>query len=239
MFLQGEEFIKRRSIVLKGIATTAGLVLAASFVFAEPPKGTAQPAQPAPAPAAPKKEEPKKVEPPKATEPAKVMEKDIVDTAMTAGNFTTLTASLKAAGLTDTLKGKGPFTLFAPTDEAFKKLGTEKLDALMKPESKDNLKGILNFHVVSSSMLAADVSKAKEIKTVNGQSFMVETKDGKTMIGNDPKAMATITKTDIKCSNGVIHVIDTVLMPKAAEAKKEAPKPESKKEEPKKDTGKK
>ncbi len=133
---------------------------------------------------------------------------DIVDTAV-AGGFTTLVAAVKAAGLVDTLKGPGPFTVFAPTDEAFAKLPPGTLDSLLKPENKAKLVSILTYHVVPGTVMAADVVKLKSAKTVEGQSLMIKVVKGKVMVNN-----ATVTKTDIVASNGVIHVIDTVLLPK-------------------------
>ena len=135
--------------------------------------------------------------------------KDIVDTAVGAGSFNTLVAAVKAAGLVDTLKGRGPFTVFAPTDDAFKKLPPGTLDDLLKPENKEKLKGILTYHVVPGKVMAKDVVKMKSAKTVNGQTLTISMKDKAVMIDN-----ATVTKTDIGCSNGVIHVIDTVVLPK-------------------------
>ncbi|XRN68754.1 fasciclin domain-containing protein [Anatilimnocola sp. NA78] len=143
-----------------------------------------------------------------AAEPAASAQKDIVDTAVAAGSFKTLAAALKAAGLVDTLKGAGPFTVFAPTDEAFAKLPKGTVETLLKPENKDKLVAILTYHVVPGKVMAADVVKVKDAKTVQGQSVMVNTADGVKI--NDSK----VTKADIACSNGVIHVIDTVLMPK-------------------------
>ncbi len=132
--------------------------------------------------------------------------KDIVDTAVAAGNFKTLVTALTAAGLDDTLKGTGPFTVFAPTDEAFAKLPAGTLDALLKDKAK--LSSILTYHVVAGKVMAADVVKLKSAKTVQGGSVMIDTKMG-VKVDN-----ANVIKTDIECSNGVIHVIDTVLMPK-------------------------
>jgi uncharacterized surface protein with fasciclin (FAS1) repeats len=133
---------------------------------------------------------------------------DIVDTAVAAGSFKTLVAALKAAGLVDTLKGKGPFTVFAPTDDAFAKLPAGTVDELLKPENKQKLIAILTYHVVAGKVTAAQAMKLNSAKTVNGQSLAIST-DGGTVKIND----ATVTKADIMCSNGVIHVIDTVLMP--------------------------
>lgn len=136
--------------------------------------------------------------------------KDIVDTAVTAGQFKTLAAALDAADLVDTLKGPGPFTVFAPTDDAFAKLPAGTLEDLLKPENKAKLAAILTYHVVPGTVMAADVVELKEAKTVNGKMVEVTTKDGTVMI-NDAK----VTSTDIVASNGVIHVIDTVILPPA------------------------
>lgn len=135
--------------------------------------------------------------------------KDIVDTAVAAGSFGTLAAALKAAGLVDTLKGKGPFTVFAPTDAAFAKLPPGTLDNLLKPENKAQLTGILTYHVVPGAVKAADVVKLTEAKTVQGQSLRIAVKDGKVKVDG-----ANVTATDVAASNGVIHVIDSVLLPK-------------------------
>ena len=135
--------------------------------------------------------------------------KDIVDTAVAAGSFSTLAKALTAAGLVETLKGKGPFTVFAPTDDAFAKLPAGTLEDLLKPENKEKLKAILTYHVVSGDVKAADVVKLKTAKTVNGQDLKITVKDGTVMVDN-----AKVTKTDIMCSNGVIHVIDAVVLPK-------------------------
>lgn len=134
---------------------------------------------------------------------------DIVDTAVSAGSFNTLVAAVKAAGLVDTLKGPGPFTVFAPTDEAFAKLPAGTVDALLKDPEK--LRGILTYHVVSGKVTAADVVKLKTAKTVQGGSVMIQAKSGHVMINN-----ANVVKTDIATDNGVIHVIDTVIMPPPA-----------------------
>lgn len=139
----------------------------------------------------------------------KAVKKDIVDTAVGAGQFKTLVAAVKAAGLVDTLKGKGPFTVFAPTDEAFAKLPEGTVENLLKPENKDKLTALLTYHVVSGKVLAADAAKLSSAKTVNGKELTIKAKDGKVMIDK-----ATVVKTDIDASNGVIHVIDSVLMPK-------------------------
>jgi uncharacterized surface protein with fasciclin (FAS1) repeats len=136
-------------------------------------------------------------------------EKDIVDTAVAAGSFKTLVTAIKAAGLVETLKGKGPFTVFAPTDEAFAKLPAGTLDNLLKPENKEKLKGILTYHVVPGKVMAKDVVALKEAKTVNGQMLTITVKDGKVMVDQ-----ANVVKTDVAASNGVIHVIDAVVMPK-------------------------
>jgi len=134
---------------------------------------------------------------------------DIVDTAVAAGSFKTLATALKAAGLIDTLKGKGPFTVFAPTDEAFAKLPKGTVEDLLKPENKAKLTAILTYHVVAGKVMAADVLKLKSAKTVNGKSVQIMVEGGTVMVDN-----AKVVKTDIGTSNGVIHVIDTVLLPK-------------------------
>ena len=134
--------------------------------------------------------------------------KDIVDTAVAAGSFNTLAAALKAAGLVDTLKGKGPFTVFAPTDEAFAKLPAGTVENLLKPENKDKLVSILTYHVVPGDVTSKQVVKLTEAKTVNGQDVKIKVDSGSVMIDN-----AKVIQPDVKASNGVIHVIDTVLMP--------------------------
>lgn len=131
--------------------------------------------------------------------------KDIVDTAVAAGSFKTLAKALTEAGLIETLKGKGPFTVFAPTDEAFAKLPKETLEAVLKDKKK--LTAILTYHVVSGNVMAKDVVKLKSAKTVNGKEVKIDTTDGVKV------NTAKVVKTDIECSNGVIHVIDTVLIP--------------------------
>lgn len=132
--------------------------------------------------------------------------KDIVDTAVGAGQFKTLVTAVKAADLVDTLKGKGPFTVFAPTDEAFAKIPKEKLEALLK--DKKALTAVLTYHVVPGKVMAADVIKLDSAKTVQGQSVNIVAKDGKVTING-----ANVLKTDIICGNGVIHVIDAVILP--------------------------
>ena len=136
--------------------------------------------------------------------------KDIVDTAAGAGSFKTLVAAVQAAGLVDTLKGKGPFTVFAPTDEAFAKLPAGTVESLLKPENKDKLVAVLTYHVVPGKVMAADVVKLTEAPTVQGSKAKVKVVDGKVMIDG-----ATVVKTDIETSNGVIHVIDAVILPPA------------------------
>jgi uncharacterized surface protein with fasciclin (FAS1) repeats len=131
--------------------------------------------------------------------------KDIVDTAVSAGQFNTLAAALKAAGLVETLKGPGPFTVFAPTDAAFAKIPKADLDALLKDKAK--LTEVLTYHVVPGKVMAKDV-KPGPVMTVEGSAFMVKAGGGKVMVDN-----ATVTKTDIAADNGVIHVIDRVIMP--------------------------
>ena len=140
--------------------------------------------------------------------PARAQEKDIVDTAVAAGGFKTLAAALQAAGLVETLKGNGPFTVFAPTDEAFAKLPAGTVENLLKPENKEKLKAVLTYHVVPGKVTAAQVTKLKSAKTVQGSEAKVAVNGGKVMIDN-----ANVVKTDIMASNGVIHVIDAVLVP--------------------------
>ncbi len=141
--------------------------------------------------------------------PVQAQQKDIVETAVAAGSFTTLAAALKAAGLVETLKGKGPFTVFAPTDEAFKKLPAGTVESLLKPENKAKLTAILTYHVVAGKVLAKDVKPGK-VKTVEGSEATVMAHGAGLMIDN-----ANIVKTDIAASNGVIHVIDAVILPPA------------------------
>jgi len=133
---------------------------------------------------------------------------DIVAVASSAGIFNTLVAAVKAADLVKTLQGPGPFTVFAPNDEAFAKLPQGTVEDLIKPENKAKLTGILTYHVVAGKVMAADV-KTMKAKTVNGQELDIEVADGHVTVNH-----AKVTKTDIAASNGVIHVIDSVLMPK-------------------------
>ena len=137
--------------------------------------------------------------------------KDIVDTAVGAGTFKTLAAALGAADLVSTLKGPGPFTVFAPTDEAFAKLPAGTVETLLKPENKDKLKEILLLHVVPGTVYAADVVKLSEAKTAGGKTVSIST-DGGVKVGT-ATGKANVVKTDIKASNGVIHVIDSVILP--------------------------
>jgi uncharacterized surface protein with fasciclin (FAS1) repeats len=136
---------------------------------------------------------------------------DIVDTAVKAGSFNTLVAAVKAAGLVDTLKGKGPFTVFAPTDEAFAKLPKGTLESLLKPENKQQLTAILTYHIMAGKYDASRITQAKAkqfgIKSVQGANIAVDLRKGVKVSG------ANVTKTDILTSNGVIHVIDTVILP--------------------------
>jgi transforming growth factor-beta-induced protein len=136
--------------------------------------------------------------------------KDIVDTAVSAGSFTNLVAALQAADLVDALKGPGPFTVFAPTDDAFKKLPAGTVETLLKPENKEKLRAILTYHVVSGNVTAAQAMKLSSAKTLNGRELKISTHDGTVMV-NDAK----VVKADIQTSNGVIHVIDTVILPES------------------------
>ena len=133
--------------------------------------------------------------------------KDIVAVASSAGSFKTLVAAVKAAGLVETLQGPGPFTVFAPTDEAFAKLPKGTVEDLLKPENKEKLVAILTYHVVAGKVMAADV-KTMEAKTVNGKELSVKVAAGGVTVDK-----AKVVKTDVAASNGVIHVIDTVLLP--------------------------
>ena len=142
---------------------------------------------------------------PKAAAPSP----DIVDVAASAGSFNTLVAAVKAAGLVETLRGDGPYTVFAPTDEAFAKLPAGTLESLLKPENKATLQAILTYHVVAGEVLAKDVIGLKSAKTVQGQSLAVRTEGGSVMVDN-----ANVIKTDIMAKNGVIHVIDAVVLPR-------------------------
>jgi uncharacterized surface protein with fasciclin (FAS1) repeats len=139
---------------------------------------------------------------------ARAAEKDIVDTAVAAAQFKTLAKALDAAGLVDTLKGAGPFTVFAPTDEAFAKLPAGTIDSLLRPENKAQLTAILTYHVVPGAVAAAEVVQLKQSKTVNGQMLRVNAEGSNVKI-ND----ANVIKPDIAASNGVIHVVDAVIMP--------------------------
>ncbi|RYD34596.1 MAG: fasciclin domain-containing protein [Verrucomicrobiaceae bacterium] len=134
-------------------------------------------------------------------------EKSIVAVAVDAGQFKTLVAAVKAAGLAETLSGKGPFTVFAPTDEAFAKLPKGTVENLLKPENKEKLVALLTYHVVPAKVMAADVTTGK-VKTVNGKEVSVKVTDGKVTVDK-----ANVVKTDIVAENGVIHVIDSVIMP--------------------------
>jgi uncharacterized surface protein with fasciclin (FAS1) repeats len=135
--------------------------------------------------------------------------KDIVDTAVAAGSFKTLAKALTAAGLVDTLKGAGPFTVFAPTDEAFAKLPAGTVESLLQPENKAKLQRILTYHVVPGRVMAADVTKLKTAKAVSGDALTMTANNGAVLVDG-----AHVVKADVAASNGVIHVIDTVLLPK-------------------------
>jgi len=155
----------------------------------------------------PKQSMSKESSPTAVTEQKAMNNKTIVETAVESSNFTTLVAAVKAAGLAETLSGTGPFTVFAPTDEAFAKLPAGTVESLLK--DKEKLKTILTYHVVSGKVMAADVVKLNTATTVQGQDVTIKVEDGKVMVDN-----ANVVTTDIEASNGVIHVIDTVLMPK-------------------------
>ena len=142
-------------------------------------------------------------------------DKTIVEVAVGSDDFETLVAAVKAADLVKTLSGKGPFTVFAPTDDAFKKLPKGTLEELVKPKNKAKLTAILTYHVVAGKVMAADVVKLKSAKTVQGQKVRIRVKDGKVMVNK-----ANVVKTDIACKNGVIHVIDAVILPPEKKEKK-------------------
>jgi uncharacterized surface protein with fasciclin (FAS1) repeats len=135
--------------------------------------------------------------------------RDVVDTAIPAGSFKTLAKALDAAGLVTTLKGAGPFTVFAATDEAFAKLPDGTLETLLKPENKEKLRRILTYHVVAGKVMASDVVKLQSAKAVSGDTITVKVENGVVHVDN-----ATVTGTDVLASNGVIHVIDSVILPK-------------------------
>jgi uncharacterized surface protein with fasciclin (FAS1) repeats len=141
---------------------------------------------------------------------ARAAEKDIVTTAVEAGSFKTLVAAVQAAGLVETLQGTGPFTVFAPTDDAFEKLPTGTVEALLKPENKSQLVSVLTYHVVPGEVTSDQVIKLNAAGTVNGQRVDIKVDNGKVLVDK-----ATVVKTDIRCSNGVIHVIDQVILPSA------------------------
>jgi uncharacterized surface protein with fasciclin (FAS1) repeats len=139
--------------------------------------------------------------------------RNIIQNAVNSKDHTTLVAAVKAAGLVDTLEGKGPFTVFAPTNAAFGKLPAGTVDTLVKPENKAALTKILTYHVVPGKLEARDLSDGKKLKTVEGEELTVKKADGKVMIVDAKGGMASVTISNVNQSNGVIHVIDTVLMP--------------------------
>ena len=141
-------------------------------------------------------------------------DKTIVENAVATKDFSTLVAAVKAAGLVETLSGKGPFTVFAPTNAAFEKLPKGTVEELVKPENKAKLTGILTYHVVAGKVMAKDVVELKSAKTVQGSKVRIKVKDGSVMING-----AKVVKTDIACKNGVIHVIDAVILPKTPKKK--------------------
>lgn len=196
----------------RSIVAFLGIAAMTTFAFAEPAK-----------------DKPKD----KGTEPAKAPAKEekamnIVETAAGNKDFSTLVELVKAAGLADALSAKGEMTVFAPTNDAFAKLPKETLESLKKPENKEQLKAILTYHVLNAKVMAKDVKAGESPKTIQGTSFKIAVKDGKVSVGND-KGMANVTKTDIACSNGVIHVIDSVILPADAK-KKDADKKEEHKD---------
>ncbi len=140
---------------------------------------------------------------------AEVKAMDIVETAVAAGSFKTLVAAVQAAGLVETLQGEGPFTVFAPTDDAFAKLPEGTIAELLKPENKEKLQAILTYHVVPGKVTSADVVKLESAATVQGQALSISSADGKVLVDN-----AQVTQVDIMAANGVIHVIDSVVLPR-------------------------
>ena len=200
--------MKKSLSPLFAVVVSLAIVACGKPVETTPPTDTPAP-EPAPVVAAEPTPEPA---PPAEPPPPPAPTKDILTTATDAGNFTTLLTAIEAAGLTETLKGAGPFTVFAPTDEAFAKLKKADLDKLLK--NKKNLAALLNYHVVAGSVKAADVAAMPTAKTVNGADVTINATSGVKI--ND----ATVISPDIMTTNGVIHVIDTVLtVPKAAKAK--------------------
>ena len=146
---------------------------------------------------------------------AMTADKNIVQNAMGAKSVSTLVAAVSQAGLVETLSGPGPFTVFAPTNAAFEKLPKGAVEGLMKPESKAKLAGVLTYHVIAGRLVAADLKDGQELTTVNGAKLKVTVKDGKVMIGNGKDAPATVQIADVISSNGVTHVIDSVILPAA------------------------
>lgn len=146
---------------------------------------------------------------------AMTADKDIVDNAAAASSVSTLVSAVKAAGLVETLKGAGPFTVFAPTNAAFDKLPQGAVAGLMEPASKDKLAGVLTYHVIAGRLVAADLKDGQELTTVQGDKLKVTVKDGVVMVGNGKDAPATVQIADVISSNGVTHVIDTVILPAA------------------------
>ena len=192
------------SMFSMSLALVGGVTLAGCKKKAEDkPTEAAKPAAPAPAPA------PAPTPPPAAptpTPPAPAATKGILDVAAEAGTFKTLAAAVEAAGLVETLRGPGPFTVFAPTDDAFAKIPKADLDALLADKAK--LTAVLTYHVVPGKVMAKDVAGLKTAKTVNGAELTIDTSSGVKIDG------ATVIKADIEAANGVIHVIDTVVIPK-------------------------
>lgn len=138
---------------------------------------------------------------------------DIVEIASSDEQFSTLVTAVSAAGLVETLQGEGPFTVFAPTNAAFEKLPAGTVESLLEPANKDQLAGILTYHVVPGSVMSSDLSDGQKVKTVQGNELTVRISGGTVQLEDATGARSTVTKTDIKASNGVIHVIDTVVMP--------------------------
>jgi len=216
MALQENVLTKAREIIMKkSLSPLFAVIVSLALVACGKPAETTPPIDtPAPEPAPVAAAEPEPVpEVPAEPPPPPAPTKDILQTAADAGNFTTLLAALEKAGMTETLKGAGPFTVFAPTDEAFAKIPKGELDKLLK--NKKNLTALLNYHVVAGAVKAAEVAKMPTATTVNGADVTIDATSGVKI--ND----ATVISPDIMTTNGVVHVIDTVLtVPKATKAKK-------------------
>ncbi len=150
---------------------------------------------------------------PEATKP-EAKSQDLIETLSADSNYSQLVELVKTAGMVEALKGKGPFTIFAPTNDAFAKLPKERLAALLRPENKAELQRLLKYHIIPASVASADLLKLRESsRTLAGITFNIVTRDGKIRVGGDTRGMANVTKTDVACSNGIVHTIDGVMSP--------------------------